>query len=949
MTISKPNSEEIRRLARSYLTPPKSSFWKLSDDLTAVDWITGAPIAFHAELVAVLEPMVEVGLPNWESILLIMAATSDRWQNISGIESNETFVTPRDLLAQIMGESLLENPHIQSTFDEVLDRLGRLRNLDNDVRLSVPAKRTLMESIFSNEKQNRLSPEISKEVISLLQSHFPFDDCDSKTHSRDTLLAAINELSQNSIHLNSQQLRLRRETGFDEVILPSNQPVDDLSPTNEVAAQLIADLHHDELFAGIARVANHLKTAITIPRKMKRTDDLALGGVTDIANRGQLDQLLLTELANDDLTLSVRIAVKEAMYFRRETPPQSMNRNRILILDSGIRMWGIPRAIGLAVTLAMTANSDPEANVEIYAIDEHRLVPTDLLTRDGLTMQMERLAPELHPGQAFREIKKLSQQSSDQNQSFTEIDIVLVTNQENLRDDEFVQDFRDSDLGPIHIVSVDRTGMTRLSTFNQTGSYEVSKVQIDLEQLTASGSQLVDFAKRKSLGIPVILTTPQFPIRLSKAGNLSCAWWVGQDGVLVITKDGQLCLWDTPSKGGQLINKQAPIGAVVWNAKEAIGGIWYAVLKYRNQGRYILVSFDRSSKETEFRFFDLEKPAGFFEHQNNLFAVLANSVVKIDFFDLTNLQTIALPDRIQNWVSGRFFTGQFGEWYAVSTTEFSAELEHIPINYPAVALVDCHDFEGPICIGPRGEIRELSGRRLTFSYSPKDIMKQFRGTKFEVVDVSPCRSKFILKDAARKNSFPGNLQYSLESRECKFTYLSDFNLTAARVQVHERSTRRRYHIISILQIRHPFHENAQNQSPTSYGISLSKEKGDPVHIYWSPENRIHIGKFIGEFEVISRKRLTAVEAEYEGAFRLTEAIWNSLHAVLDSRGMLHLRSTDPTIPEMTFVLDDANPTVWTSDGRLYGDISYYAVNQMDKISELDLFETSQLLIQQFEN
>ena len=79
------------------------------------------------------------------------------------------------------------------------------------------------------------------------------------------------------------------------------------------------------------------------------------GGVADITNRGPLDRLLLSELAHDDLTLAARVALNEALYLRREPPMREPPGALGLLLDSGVRLWGIPRVLATAVALALIA------------------------------------------------------------------------------------------------------------------------------------------------------------------------------------------------------------------------------------------------------------------------------------------------------------------------------------------------------------------------------------------------------------------------------------------------------------------------------------------------------------------------------------------------------------------------------------------------------------------
>jgi hypothetical protein len=52
---------------------------------------------------------------------------------------------------------------------------------------------------------------------------------------------------------------------------------------------------------------------------------------------------------------------------------------------------------------------------------------------------------------------------------------------------------------------------------------------------------------------------------------------------------------------------------------------------------------------------------------------------------------------------------------------------------------------------------------------------------------------------------------------------------------------------------------------------------------------------------------------------LQSAHWPSgSNAFLDSRGLLHLKSHDSTVPEISLVLADADISGWTSDGRVCG-------------------------------
>src|SRR4029077_1254713 len=106
---------------------------------------------------------------------------------------------------------------------------------------------------------------------------------------------------------------------------------------------LLTQLRDDEELAGVAQIARNLLAAIHIPRALAAPLELPVGGVSDLSNRGDLDRLLISELAHDDLTPATRIALNEALYLRREAPVSTPPRGRIVMIDTGIRLWGIAR------------------------------------------------------------------------------------------------------------------------------------------------------------------------------------------------------------------------------------------------------------------------------------------------------------------------------------------------------------------------------------------------------------------------------------------------------------------------------------------------------------------------------------------------------------------------------------------------------------------------------
>ncbi|MFN7291764.1 MAG: hypothetical protein ACK5T6_14340, partial [Pirellula sp.] len=69
--------------------------------------------------------------------------------------------------------------------------------------------------------------------------------------------------------------------------------------------------------------------------------------------------------------------------------------------------------------------------------------------------------------------------------------------------------------------------------------------------------------------------------------------------------------------------------------------------------------------------------------------------------------------------------------------------------------------------------------------------------------------------------------------------------------------------------------------------------------------------------------------------------------ILDSRGLLHIRSVKSNLSEITIVLANGLASGWTSDGRWFGK-DYHIGNNLATPSELILREVLSPLLRLFE-
>jgi hypothetical protein len=66
------------------------------------------------------------------------------------------------------------------------------------------------------------------------------------------------------------------------------------------------------------------------------------------------------------VTLAVRVALNEALYLQREPPAREPPGGLEVFLDTGVRLWGIPRLLAASVGLALMANSGRQQGVRVW-------------------------------------------------------------------------------------------------------------------------------------------------------------------------------------------------------------------------------------------------------------------------------------------------------------------------------------------------------------------------------------------------------------------------------------------------------------------------------------------------------------------------------------------------------------------------------------------------------
>ncbi len=915
--------------ALQYLTPARNTFWRWAEGIAVVVWNDedrGSTIAFAPEVQTVIERLDTERLPPIDVIVLLMSACRDNWLGEG-----------RDVISLVDALAIKPTATTRMWAEEVVHRLHRVSELPRELRTNAQAKAELAAIVF--ERFPVKSQTVSSEVVLAAWNEglTIVDPSDERTPewTGGPLTVTLQAMADGLDRVDAESLAVRLRTGLDtlptRLELPLYEQPEELVEPPLTVRELLDEQKDDAELGGLVRLARNLMAVVHLPRAIVDHEDLPMGGVSDITNRGPLDRLLLSELAYDDATLMTRVALNEALYLRRETPPAEPPRQRVLLLDNGLRMWGVPRVFQTAVALSLAATTDTHTQTLAFRAEGDDVVPVELRTREGLLAHLEALRPEAHPGRALDRFAA----SYDSEQT----DVVLVTGEDVLADVDFRRQLNESDLGPVYLASVSRTGRFQLSVHSPRGDKPLKEALLDVNKLLEAPARpvlpLIDHSR--SIAYPAILRVDPFPLLLTHADREQATWHVSDYGTLVLTHDRRLMRWDNGKQGAMQLTDTAPKGDLLWWDVTRDCEHVRAVIGRQHNGRMWLLTLRLDDDHCSVTDIDLQHP--YFlrvcEHGGVLFIIREGMVDVHSLDDGSHLKSMVIPQH-HTLKGGRFFTS-WNAWHALSYDGVTAHLEEVPTGdipfEKIVTVFDSRPAHGPVALQKDG--------CFYFTHDETAWRPKIELTNIDHHNVShDGRRVQLLSTKGRR----GHSRYysgivDLETREV----LSQYETLEADVpsdlrNLPLRNIRTRFQSIGVVDgsnlvltsrrgvkwkivLRKSLNVDASTKNlkdlPPKEALSVGiqqagrEKQGDQLKLVMITSAEAARVRNVRTFE--------QMRPPSDVGYRLHQAVWkDGSRAILDSRGLLHLKSSDASIPEVTLVLSELEVAIWVSDGRMWG-------------------------------
>ncbi|TWV98034.1 hypothetical protein [Chitinophaga pinensis] len=549
--------ENLHDRTIAYFSAPKDYFWHWTEDGTVIEFAKGNTICFKEELIGLLSQEYATTPPLSVLLIILMIGKVDTQRPREGITPDvlkqelwRAMINPESWLYRSNPEDLTDDSNLLSSFVDLLYPLSRQYWHED--------KRTILFNCLFEQIPLALANGSGKEMIAIFQKLPAEDYCAPRIDDNNWSNTQANtdlRIMSRILHkypytdVLEQELETRIKTPatppppLAPVEMPEALPL----PPQAGEKDLLEELAEDDNTAYIALLTQRLMAAIHLPMHTNRAGDRTIGGVSDITNKGTIDKLLLSELANEDDVLMARLANNEALYLRREEIPDKLHTHRFILIDKSIKMWGTPHMLAVSTTLASIVDKKQQATITSYALAGDQCKTIDLTNKKDVVKSMHVLSPALRSANALLAFNELHTLSNDH-------EFFLITSEELFHETDFQHAF--ASLRPHNgfLVTIERDATVHLYRYLSGHRKLLSTARINLEPPPPRAKkQPLTHSFRGTptmLDIPLFLEHVPFPLLLPARRNYGYNGIASKDhSGICITDQRQLVYWQNQHKG----------------------------------------------------------------------------------------------------------------------------------------------------------------------------------------------------------------------------------------------------------------------------------------------------------------------------------------------------------------------------------------------------------------
>jgi hypothetical protein len=482
---------------------------------------------------------------------------------------------------------------------------------------------------------------------------------------------------------------------------------------------------------------------------------------------------------------------------------------------------------------------------------------------------------------------------------------VLVTHPDALADPDFRRALSQTAANPGFVAIVDREGHFELHALPLAHRPPVCQADLDLDAVFAKNVGVELIKTNIDPNLPAIFGVSPFPFLLPARGRLDF-WTKGTDDFIYgVLNDRQLIRFRDTGAGARYLVNDLPVGKTIW--MDCDGTELRLVKASSNNRPARLVTLQLPDGPSQTMELSIgEEVRAVYRYGDAILLIRANDVRAYSLGDGRYLGHEVIPQL--RWAHGRYFRGRSGFFFAVWDGE---RVKFEPVTLPSahaaftiVSIFDRTGHPGPWWLGRNGVVSSESGEiKLHRPAGPET------GLNFARAEISRDGSRIWVPSTklAPDNSQLGcqfDLDRAIPERVLRFTR-----------KLHEKHistpTWNLYRIVECV-VRYQDGIALQGRNNRWRKLGLDEKGILRITSLGAPNQVAHESMF-NEPSQKTRFGCSLQAARFDGGSRI----------YLDSRGLLHLKSVDPKIPEVSLVLADGEVAGWTSDGHVCGPAYFF--------------------------
>ncbi|UUC44914.1 hypothetical protein [Flavobacterium cerinum] len=513
---------------QQYFQSYENYFWEWENEIRTSDSVfealvipEGNTIAYEQFVMETLDLLAIDGFPPFGSLLLALIATNSN--------ATESLTQVFEIINN--SYTVKKEPTYPKGFTYAHNFLKTLADLPTEFKQGDKRKQ-LLQTIFKN-CHNRVAAHTAQSIMLSYKEHkyLLVESARKLSLSDANLKKDLQTLAHLNIKYPTTETLLAAIANVPK-LTELDQEIEDLEPIPASSDSFIDKLIEEPKTFLIGSLIQRIWSGLNIPLHHSTPSHQPLGGVSDLTNKGDFDKLLISEFANEDEIFMSRIANNEALYIKREVPPESDKFFRLLLIDCSLKNWGTPKILAFASALAIAKHPKTDIECKIVAMGNgYREIAYE--TIEDIIDGLDSLGTKLDVAPELSEIL-------NENTDIKHSEVFLITSEEAMASADMRRVVSENHDKIKYIITAGTEGILNFDRLQNRGRKRIQHIELPLEELWTKKKSGKSKKSDKEIWKGDTLPETMYPILLPPPRKYMAVFPLPKDEFCLLTSTGML-------------------------------------------------------------------------------------------------------------------------------------------------------------------------------------------------------------------------------------------------------------------------------------------------------------------------------------------------------------------------------------------------------------------------